>query len=163
MPDTQQEAPAIEIASLHEADLRRHPRHLCVDAGVLRLSVRPEFRGRRALLIDVSAGGIGFLLKDALEAGTVLVFELKGSREGEVVSQIARVRHSRPHPTPANAPWLPPTPKFGRFFRSLLGMETPLPQGHAWLVGCAFDSPLGENEIKQLVEQLQSATSEPEA
>ena len=97
MPDIQPQSSSIDVASLHEAELRRHRRHLCVDRGVLRLSVRPEFRGRRALLVDISAGGIGFLLEDPLETGIMLVFELKSSADAEPMNRIARVRHSRPH------------------------------------------------------------------
>src|SRR3954454_20843318 len=104
MQEIEQEVSSIEVASLHEAELRQHPRHLCVDGGTLRVSVRPEFRGRRALLVDVSAGGIGFLVEEPLEAGTMLVFELKAAAGADSNNRIARVRHSRPHPVPPEAP-----------------------------------------------------------
>src|SRR5437879_3250218 len=86
-----------------DMDQRKHARYLCSDGGVMRLSIRPEFRGRRGLLVDVPSGGIGFLLKDALDAGTVLVFELQAAPGMETIGRIARVRHCRPHPTPADA------------------------------------------------------------
>jgi hypothetical protein len=144
-----------------EAEQRRHRRHLCIDGKIMRLAVRPEFRGRRALLFDVSVSGIGFLLQDALELGIVLVFEVQGPNGTDTVGRIARVRHCREHAVPADAPWLPPTPALSRFFRGLFGLETPKPEGHAWLVGCEFDRPLNEDELKQLVEQLTSISETP--
>ena len=42
----------------------------------MRLAVRPAFGGRRALLIDVSAGGVGLLLADPLEPGAALAMQL---------------------------------------------------------------------------------------
>ncbi|MBI3821045.1 MAG: PilZ domain-containing protein [Planctomycetes bacterium] len=150
---------SIETASLREADLRRHPRHVCLDGGTLRLAVRPEFRGRRALLVDLSAGGIGFVLEDAQEAGTTEVFNLQGPDGTEPVSRIARVRHSRAHPTPPDAPWLPPATGFGKIFRGLFGVPAPKVEKHAWLVGCQFDRPLSEDEINQVVAQLKSAAT----
>lgn len=163
MANVKPNVPALDIASLHEADLRRHPRQLCVDGSVLRLAVRPEFRGRRAVLIDVSAGGIGFLLKDPLEADTMLAFELQGAGDFGPITRVARVRHSRPHPTPANAPWLPPTPVFSRFFRGLFGQPTPPAIGLAWLIGCQWDKPMSDAEIAILLDQLTPSASDSEA
>ena len=153
MVENQNEARALEVASLHEADLRRHHRHLCIDGGFLKLAVRPEFRGRHAVLVDVSAGGIGFLLEHALDAGSMLTFELQGLPGTEPMARIARVRHSRPHPTPADAPWLTKTPPFSRFFRRLLG-QAPMPTEPAWLVGCEFDRPMSDAEIARFLDQL---------
>jgi hypothetical protein len=154
MVEKQLEAPALEVASLHEADMRRHHRHLCIDGGFLRLAVRPEFRGRHAVLVDVSAGGIGFLLENALEPGTMLTFELQGAAGTEPMARIARVRHSRPHPAPADAPWLKKTASFSKFFRRLLGQELTLTPSVAWLVGCEFDRPMSDAEIARFLDQL---------
>ena len=162
MPDIEPQTGSIETASLHEAELRQHRRHLCVDHGVLRLSVRPEFRGRRALLVDISAGGIGFLLEDPLEAGMMLVFELKSPAGADPMNRVARVRHSRPHDVPADAPWLPQSSGFGKLFRGLLGLQAP-PPAQAWLVGCQFDRPLSDGEIAQFLDQLVSESAEPES
>lgn len=156
MPDSDPKPKSIDAASMHESDLRRHCRFMCVDGGALRLAIRPEFKGRRAILVDVSTSGIGFLLESALEAGTMLTFELKDPNGADTIGRIARVRHSRPHAVPADAPWLPPTPKFSKFFRRLFGKQDPPPSGEAFLVGCEFDRPLSEGEIKQLFSQLQS-------
>ncbi|MBM3993297.1 MAG: hypothetical protein FJ303_03955 [Planctomycetes bacterium] len=155
MPNEEQPAFAVDKALLHDADLRDHPHHLCVDTGVLRLAIKPEFRGHKAMLVDVSAGGIGFLLEVPLEPGTMLTFELKGSGEMGPVSRVARVRHSRPHPCPPNAPWLPPTPVLSRFFRQLFGQADPAPEKEAWLIGCMFDRPMSDAEIAQLLNELQ--------
>src|SRR5207302_1083699 len=86
------------------AEQRRHARFMCIDAGVLRLAVRPEFKGRRGLVMDVSTGGIGFILQEPLEPETVLVFELRVPGGPATIGRIARVCHSRPHEVPADAP-----------------------------------------------------------
>ena len=159
MPDIQQQPDSIETASLHEADLRKHRRHLCVDSGVIRLSVRPEFRGRRALLVDISAGGIGFLLEEPLDAGMMLVFELKTGTGAEPMNRIARVRHSRLHSVPLEAPWLPQSSGLGKIFRGLFGLKAP-PPAQAWLVGCEFDRSLSDTEIGQFLDQLAGESAE---
>lgn len=156
MPEQEKNACSLETASLREADLRRFPRHLCLDAGTLRLAVRPEFRGRRALLVDLSAGGIGFLLENPLEAGTVIVLDLQGPEGTNAVGRTARVRHGRVHPVPANAPWLPQTPAFSRLFRSLFGLQKPEASSQAWFIGCEFDHPLSEADIDQVIASLKS-------
>jgi PilZ domain len=154
MPDIEQQPESIGAVTERETDVRRYRRYLCVDGGILRLSVRPEFRGRRAVLVDVSAGGIGFLVEEPLEAGTMLVFELKGSAGAEPSNRIAHVRHSRPHAVPAAAPWAPPASSFSRLLRGLFGKQVrPAPQ--AWLVGCQFDRPLSDAEIAEFLDQLQ--------
>jgi hypothetical protein len=156
MPEQQQEICPISPAALDLAEQRRFPRYMGIENGVLRLAVRPEFRGRRALIIDLSAGGIGFLVEDALNVGTVLVFELKGRNAPGMIGRIARVRHCRPHPAPLDAPWAPKKNSFSNVFRKFLGITNTPPEGEAWLVGCEFDQPFDEDEIKQLVEQLTS-------
>jgi hypothetical protein len=148
------------VAETREAELRQHPRIMCMDGGVLRLAVRPEFRGRRAMMLDVSTGGIGFVLQEPLQPDTVFVFEVKSDPGLETVGRLARVRHCRPHPTPPDAPWLPPTPGVSRFFRSLFRLPAPPTEGHAWFVGCEFDRPLSDAELKQLVERLQALAAQ---
>jgi PilZ domain len=154
--DSKTEAPA------SGSELRQHPRIVCVDGGALRLSVRPEFRGRRAVLIDISSGGIGFVMEEPLPTGTTLVFELSGHLEIDSVGRLARVRHCRPHPMPADAPWLPPVPVVSRFFRNIFRMPGPRPEGHAWLVGCEFDRPLSDAEMQQIAERLNALANRPE-
>jgi hypothetical protein len=147
------------VADTQASDLRQHPRIMCMDGGVLRLAVRPEFRGRRALMLDISTGGIGFVLQEPLEPDTVFVFELKSEPGLEALGRLARVRHCRPHPTPLDAPWLPPTPLVSRIFRSMFRMQAP-PEGDAWFVGCEFDRPLSDAEMKQLAERLQALSAQ---
>jgi hypothetical protein len=151
-----------DTPTLPETDMRRHRRHLCLDHGVLRLSVHPEFRGRRAMLVDISAGGIGFLMQDPLEAGTKLVFELRSPADGAAMTRMARVRHSRPHAVPEGAPWLPVPSAFSKIFRGLLGFSSPA-SSTAWLVGCEFDAPLSDADIAQFLDLLAATPPEPVA
>jgi hypothetical protein len=162
MPDIEEQSESIDAALQREADLRKHRRFLCVDRGVLRLSVRPEFRGRRAMLVDVSSGGIGFLVEEPLEADTMLVFDFKGSSGTEPSNRIARVRHSRPHTLPSDAPWAPPPSPFSRLLRGFFGKKTATTP-KAWLVGCQFDRPLSDAEIAQFLDQLQPTVTGLEA
>jgi hypothetical protein len=135
-------------------DQRKNQRYLCVDGGVLRLSIRPEFRGRRAILSDLSTGGIGFVLEGALDVGSVLVFELKGA-DGSASNRLARVRHCRPHPAPKDAPWLPQMPALSKMFRALFRGKPKIVEEQAWLVGCAFDQPLTDDELQQLLKSFE--------
>ena len=160
MTNLEQAVGSIGAESTTDMNKRQHIRHLCVEGGVVRLSVRPEFRGRRALLVDVSTGGIGLLMEDELEAGTMLVFELKTPPGMPSISRIARVRHSRPQPTPSDAPWLEKTPAVSKIFRRLLGMKPPAPPRDSWLVGCEFDRPLEANEISQFLAILEAEFKE---
>jgi len=157
MTDTEQAIRTTAIISMVPAmEHRRNRRYLCIDGSVLRLSIRPEFRGRRALLVNVSTGGIGFLLEDPLEPETMLVFEWKTPGTNDAIARIARVRHSREHATPADAPWLPPAPVLLKMFRRALGLPPTAPDRTAWLVGCEFDQPLEEKEIAQFLHALES-------
>jgi hypothetical protein len=143
------------IPDARQAELRQHPRIVCVDGGVLRLAVRPEFRGRRAMMVDISTGGIGFVLQEPLAPDTVFVFEVTSEEGLDTVGRLARVRHCRPHPTPADAPWLQVMPLVSRIFRSMFRRQAP-PEGHAWFVGCEFDRPLRDTELKVLLECTQA-------
>jgi hypothetical protein len=129
------------------AEQRRHVRYLCLDGDVIRLAVRPVLGDLRVLMLDLSFGGVGFILQQPLEVGTLLALQLGGS-DAEGVTRRARVRHCRPHPAPPNAPWLPPSSAVGRFFRWLVGLPAQPGQGQAWLAGCEFTQPLDEQELK---------------
>jgi hypothetical protein len=154
MPIAASEIRAFEEPSLAEAEQRRHPRYVGIEAGALRLAIRPEFRGRRGLIVDVSASGMGFLLAEPIDAGTALVFELPVPGAATTISRVARVRHSRPHPVPTEAPWLPRTAGLSQFLRRMFGTPAQTPRGEAWLVGCEFDQPLTADEIKQLLDPV---------
>jgi hypothetical protein len=120
------------------------------------LAIRPEFRGRRGLIFDVSTSGMGILLAEPVPPGTALVFELPIPGTETTITRIARVRHNRPHVTPIDAPWLPRTPALSQLFRRLFGSQSQVPRAGAWLVGCEFDRPLGADEIKQLLDPVNS-------
>jgi hypothetical protein len=133
---------------------RRHARHFCLDAGRLRFSIRPEFRGRHAVLVDVSSGGIGILLEEALEIGTVLVFEMAPMRGGQALGRVARVRNQRTCSSPADAPWLPPAPLMTSLVRRVLGWDVAGALPDCWLMGCEFDRPLSDQELTSFLEGL---------
>jgi PilZ domain len=137
-------------------DQRCHERHRSLESHVLRLAIRPAFGGRPALLSDLSAGGVGFLLDRPLEQGDVLAVEL-GGPDGSAPPRIAQVRHCRPCPVPADAPWLPPAPLLARFGRWLFGSEKARPEGVAWVVGCRFTRPLAEEELTEYLGQCRAA------
>lgn len=149
MSVTQETACSDAVPLTEATDQRQHERYVCFEGGTLRLAVRPEYKGRRALLVDTSAGGLAFLLEAPLEPGTVLALELGDPDSGDARGRLARVRHCRPHLAPAEAPWLPRIPTLARFLRRLLG--TPTPAGEAWLIGCEFNRPLEEPELKKLL------------
>jgi hypothetical protein len=141
-------APAAPVAP---ADQRRHDRYLCINGGSLRLCVRPTFRGQRAVLLDVSAGGIGFLLEAPLAAGTVLALELGGGGLGCV----ATVRHCREQLPPSDAA-SPPRSALVRFVHQIFGRPTPTPAPRlrTWKIGCEFNRPLSANDLAVLLHLL---------
>lgn len=140
--------------SLKENEQRKHTRYVCVDGGQMRLSVRPEFRGRRAMLVDLSTGGIGFLVEESLEAGATMVFEVQGPGDAGPLTRLARVRHCRAHPTPPDAAWAAKPPVLSKFFRGLLGIQTPKPLPPSWLIGCEFEKPLDQADLQLFLDRL---------
>jgi hypothetical protein len=137
---------------------RIHARHLCLESKVVRFALRPEFRGRRALLLDVSTGGIGFLLQEPLEVGTVLTVEMP--RPGnDALGRMARVRHCCARAVPYDAPWLPNTPAMLQLLRWLFDLHTLTPEGKGWHVGCEFDRSLSAEELQALLAALRTAPS----
>ena len=137
-------------------DLRCHQRHRPLESHVLRLAIRPAFGGRPALLANLSAGGVGFLLDRPLEPGDVLAVELDGP-DGAAAPRLAHVRHCRPCAAPVDAPWLPPAPLLARVGHWLFGSPKPRPEGVAWLVGCRFTRPLAEEELAEVLGQCRAA------
>jgi hypothetical protein len=127
-----------------------HVRHLCGDGVVLRLAIRPEYRTHHALIRDISAGGVGLLLSRPLELDSVIAVEVAIGPE-DVCTRVARVAHVRPHPTPSDAPWLPRPHPLLALVRRVLG-RTSLPPQACWFIGCRFDRPLTDDELKQFRE-----------
>jgi hypothetical protein len=84
-----------------ELERRAAARLTCGSARVVHLAVRPSFRAVRALVANVSAGGLGLTFSRALDPGTVLAVQVRGRRLGESVVRVARVIHA----TQANGNW----------------------------------------------------------
>src|SRR5262245_46466326 len=111
-----QQEPTAEGDRRSGVEGRRQRRHPCRTARIVQLAVRPSFRSFPALVHDVSADGIGFLLDRPLDPGTVLALQLRSERPGTSVIRMARVVHVRRHLPVNNAPWIKKKP----FLRSLL-------------------------------------------
>src|SRR5262249_61140327 len=80
---------AAQGAGLAE-EMRAHVRFVGGAGVKLRLAVRPVYRGHLAMLRDISAGGVGLLMNQPLQAGQTIAVELRGSPE-EGTSRLARV------------------------------------------------------------------------
>jgi hypothetical protein len=137
--------------SARPEDQRQHLRYLCVAGNTLRLAIYPEFRGHRALLRDVSSGGLGLLLDRPLEPGATLAVELRSAPDEVCCTRLARVIHVRPCPTPANAPWLSRPSPLAALLRRLVGLPPRRPQPACWFIGCRFNQPLPEEELQRLL------------
>ena len=129
-------------------DQRTHSRHLPGEGIGLRLAVQPTYRGHRAVLYDISTGGIGLLMEQPLEVGTTIAVDLR-DRPSDGVCRIARVAHVRVHTTPQDAPWAPRVHPVRNVLRRFLGGKSALEP--CWFVGCRFDSPLSEDELSRLL------------
>jgi hypothetical protein len=79
-----------------ELDLERRaqPRHNCGSARVIHLAIRPSFRAVRAIVSNVSAGGLGLTFNRALDPGTILAVQVRGRRLGVSLVRVARVVHA---------------------------------------------------------------------
>jgi hypothetical protein len=133
-------------------DTRSQERYQCRPRTIVRLAVRPSFQNFPALVHDVSAEGIGFLLDHPLEPGTVLALQLDGERPGISVIRMAHVVHVRRHLPVADAPWVKKKP----LLKSLFSFLTSSPSAartaadFIWLVGCRLRPPLSQAELDSL-------------
>lgn len=133
-------------------DGRSQERYHCRPRTVVRLAVRPNFHSFPALVHDVSAAGIGFLLDRPLEPGTVLALQLNGGRPGTSLVRMAHVVHARRHLPVRDAPWVKKKP----LFKSLLSFLTASPSApraadnFIWLIGCRLRPPLSAEELESL-------------
>src|SRR5438132_858619 len=123
MPQLETDLGLSPAAALAATEQRHHQRHLCLEGGVLRLAVRPAYRGQRAILMDLSAGGLGLLLGEPLEVGAVIAFDLCLPQGPDARGRLAQVRHCPPHPVPEDAPWLPRRSLVPRLLRRLFGLS----------------------------------------
>lgn len=153
MPDSVPKPPDSD-ESTQAVEQRRQSRFVCIDGTRFKLSVCPEFRCRRGLLMDVSTGGIGVLLEEELAVGTRVVFEVLTSIGGPGLSRTAKVRHCRTQPAPVSAPWQPPAPPVSAFFRTLLGL-TPVPPALGWFAGCEFNFTMAQDDVDRLLAMLE--------
>ncbi len=128
---------------------RTQRRFRCRDKKLVRFAVRPTYQNFQAIIHDVSASGIGFLFDRALEPGTVLALQLKGSREGMSLVRTARVIHLRRHVPIANAPWVKKKPLLKAIF-SFLGTEKENEEKFIYLIGCRMSVPLTAEELESL-------------
>jgi hypothetical protein len=154
MPKLNSVPAPLATAAPGEAEQRQHHRHLCIDGGVVRLAVRPAYRGQRAVLVDISAGGLGLLLGEPIEVGAVLAFDLWLPQGADARGRVARVRHCTSHPAPAEAPWRTRRLLVPRLLRRLVGLAEPATGGRAWMVGCEFSRPLEPGELAETLRLL---------
>jgi hypothetical protein len=150
MPPRRHPTPAQRAGPGLAENQREHVRHLCADGLTMCLAVRLSYGGHRVLVRDISAGGLGLLMARPLEVGTVIAVELSGGPGEEGCSRLARVAHARLHATPADAPWLPRPHAVMAFLRWFFGAPGPR-QEPSWFVGCRFDVPLTEEEVRRLL------------
>ncbi len=108
--------------------------------------------------MDVSTGGIGVVLEEALPAGTRVVFEVLASPGGPGLSRMAKVRHCRKCKAPEYAPWQPPAANVSAFFRTLFRLNTPQPAAEGWFIGCEFETPMVQDDVDRLMAMLRTGT-----
>jgi hypothetical protein len=140
----------LSLSATSAMEQRADVRYRCGDGTVMRLAVRPEFRGHRALLHDFSAGGVGILMERPVDLGTILLVELRSDSTETGSNHLARVVHVRRHPTPPDAPWAP-RPTLGRTLRKLFGLGPAQPEVVSWFIGCRFHQPLTEDAVRRLL------------
>src|SRR5262245_23665706 len=99
---------------------RAEPRWPCRRGHICHLLVRPSLRKRHAFITDLSFRGIGLILPERLELGTVLALQLPHVRPELTCIHLARVVHAR-----RNQEW-------------------------GWSHGCRLYRPLEEEELADL-------------
>jgi hypothetical protein len=100
---------------------RAEARYHCGPATPGRLVKGGDGQSRRAWILNLSAGGVGLLLDEALEAETLLVVHIKSGTTGNWFELAARVVHS-----------------------------TAQASGE-WLIGCELAEKLGQEELDALL------------
>src|SRR5437588_256056 len=121
---------------------RTQKRYRCRAKKIVRFAIRPTFQNFEALVRDVSASGIGILFDRALEPGTVLALQIKGSLPGTSMVRMAKVVHLRRHFPVRDAPWVKKKPLLRSLFSFLGGEENPKEQQFIYLLGCRMSVPL---------------------
>ncbi len=83
-------------ANLRQTERRSGERQPCKRRPAIRLLTRPGFQARTAIIVDASACGLGLLLQERLETGTVLALQLRGKHTGLSRILSARVLSASP-------------------------------------------------------------------
>jgi hypothetical protein len=86
----------------------------------------PREVGWPARVKDISAGGVGLLLRHRFRPGTILAVELHGASGGCVRVLAVRVVHATPRTVDSES---------------------------CWLMGCMFVEPLSDNELQTLLRE----------
>lgn len=130
---------------------RTQKRYRCKAKNVVKFAVRPSFQNFSALVHDVSANGIAFIVNLPLEPGTVLAFQLQGGLQDMSVVRTAKVMHTRRHHPVKGAPWEKKKPFFKVIF-SFLGGGSPEEKkkktDFVWLIGCRLSPPFTKAELE---------------
>ncbi len=107
---------------------RRGPERLpCPDLPEVRYLARPSMELGVAWLCDLSARGVGLLLRGAVRPGAALLVQFPGPQSGTTHTQLARVAHATRRPT------------------------------GGWLVGCQLVPPLADRNLARLRQLLTAA------
>jgi hypothetical protein len=135
---------------------RSQRRYRCREEKVVRLALKPTFQNFSALVHDLSYNGIGFLLPEPLDVGSVLALQLRGGQKGTSLVRTAKVVHVRRHLPVKSAPWVKKRPLL-KVLLSLLGGgkgQKKLEQNCVWLIGCRISPPLTEKELASFAGSL---------
>jgi len=128
---------------------RTQKRYRCRERNIVRFAVRPSFQNYVALVSDVSVNGIGFLIDQPLEKGTVLALQLRGGGHGTSMVRLAKVMHVRRHLPIKDAPWIRKKPWLQSFLSFFGGDDRKDPE-FVYLVGCRFSPPLAEEDLEMI-------------
>jgi len=109
------------VAASPGTERRVAVRHVCKRRRPIRIVTRPSFLVRSAVVVDVSVCGLGLVLQERLEPGTIMAIQLQGRHAG-----ISRILSGR------------------------IVHATPQTDG-SWRIGCALSGRLSEGELQTLL------------
>jgi hypothetical protein len=130
IPHSDVETVRVRLEPVERVPKKEHrslPRSCSRHRPALRLLTRPGLRRYSALVRDVSQRGIGLLLQQSLEPGTMVVIELPRRHTGFSGILSGQVRHAT------------------------------LQADGCWLVGCSLTRSLSEEELNCLLSDFTSA------
>jgi hypothetical protein len=128
---------------------RTQKRYRCREEQVVRLALKPTFHNFSALVHDLSRNGIGFLLQEPLDIGSVLALQLRGGQKGTSLVRTAKVVHVGRHLPVRSAPWMKKKPLLKVILSFLGGRQAEKEPGQdfIWLIGCRLSPPLTREEL----------------